>query len=174
MTKSPFVVWRLPIAWMLLLIGLTAAAHEQKESITRVLFNSRTGNIEVMHRFLLHDAEHAVKAIFDADADILGSETSRRRFAVYVHESFQIRDQDGRSLPLTLVGYEIEGRYLWVYAEAPADEELTSLTIVHDALRDLWPDQVNLVNVDRDGETMSALFAGAGREVEIQLHEAPE
>ena len=62
----------------------------------------------------------------------------------------------------------------WVYAEAPVPDDLTALTLVHDALRDLWPDQVNLVNIDRDGKTLSALFAGAGREVEIQLHPVPE
>ena len=166
--------WRLLIAGTLLLASLTAGAHQQKESITRVLFNPRTGNVEVMHRFLVHDAEHAVKAIFGPDADILGSETSRRRFAEYVHERFLMKDQDGVSLPLTPVGYEIEGRFLWVYAEAPVPDDLTALTLVHDALRDLWADQVNLVNVDRDGKTMSALFAGAGREVEIQLHPVPE
>jgi len=174
MMRGLFARWRLLVAGTLLLTSLTAGAHQQKESITRVLFNSHTGNIEVMHRFFVHDAEHAVKAIFGADADILGSEISRRHFSAYVHERFQMRGQDGLSLPLTLVGHEIEGRFLWVYAEAPAPDDLTSLTLVHDALRDLWPDQVNLVNVDRDGKTTSALFAGAGREVEVQLHQGPE
>ncbi len=41
-----------------------AAAHQQKIAITTVLFNPRTQNIEIMHRFNLHDAEHAVKALF--------------------------------------------------------------------------------------------------------------
>lgn len=36
-------------------------AHQIKAAITTVLFNQRTENIEVMHRFNLHDAEHAVK-----------------------------------------------------------------------------------------------------------------
>ena len=37
-----------------------AVAHQQKIAITTVLFNPRTENIEIMHRFNLHDAEHAV------------------------------------------------------------------------------------------------------------------
>ena len=166
--------WRLLVAWTLLLIALPAGAHQQKESITRVLFNSRTGNIEVMHRFYLHDAEHAVKAIFGTDADILGAETSRERFSTYVHEHFRMEDQDGLAIPLAPVGQEIEGRFLWVYAEAPIREDITSLTLVHDALRDLWPDQVNLVNIDREGETRSALLAGSDREVTVRLGQATE
>ncbi len=162
-------VRRLCISLVLLLGALNAGAHEQKESITRVVFNSRTGNIEVMHRFLVHDAEHAVKAIFGNDADILGSEASRERFAEYVHEQFQMKDQDGLAIPLAPVGHEIEGRFLWVYAEAPAREDLTSLTLVHNALRELWPGQVNLVNVDRDGDTQTALFSGSEREVTVRF-----
>ena len=59
------------IAIVILLLAAPLSAHQQKEAITRVLFNPRTGNIEVMHRFLLHDAEHAVKELVDAKADIL-------------------------------------------------------------------------------------------------------
>lgn len=161
-------------AWSLVITALPAGAHQQKESITRVLFNSRTGNIEVMHRFYVHDAEHAVKAIFGTDADVLGSEASRKRFSAYVHERFQLRDQDGLLLPLTPVGHEIDGRFLWVYAETPMRDDLTSLTLVHDALRELWPDQVNLVNVEQNGDTQSALFAGSKRQVTVRLGQTPD
>jgi hypothetical protein len=145
----------------------TGAAHEQKESITRLLFNPRTQNIEVMHRFYVHDAEHAARELLGPTADILGSGETRSAFAAYVHERFRLRDQQGRELPLAPVGEEIEGRYLWVYAETPIPHGLTELIVSHDALRDLWPEQVNLVNVDRDGDTRSALFAGGTRELSI-------
>ncbi|MEM9302555.1 MAG: DUF6702 family protein [Pseudomonadota bacterium] len=144
-----------------------AAAHQQKEALTRVLFNPRTGNIEVMHRFLLHDAEHAVKAIFDGEADIIGDAGTRDRFAAYVHDRFALTDGDGVALDLVPVGHEIEGKHLWIYAEVAIPSELEALRIRHDALRDLWSDQVNLVNVDRAGETRSALFAGGEAAVEI-------
>lgn len=148
------------VAALLLALATGAAAHQGKEAITRVLFNARTGNIEVMHRFLAHDAEHAVKRIFGAGADVLGSDDTRARFAEYVNARFTLRDQDGNELRLAPVGHELEGKFLWVYAETPIPPDLTALTMTHDALRDLWPDQVNLVNVDRDGDSRSALFAG--------------
>ncbi len=152
-----------------LLWAIPLNAHQQKEAITRVLFNARTGNIEVMHRFLLHDAEHAVKAVVNADADILGSEQTRQSFSNYVYQHFSISDQQGRSIVLTPVGHEMEGRFIWVYAEAAIPEGLTALSISHNALRDIWPDQVNLVNVERDDKVKSATFRGGNREMLIEF-----
>lgn len=159
-------------AWLLaiaLLMSGIASAHQAKEAITRVLFNPRTENIEVMHRFLVHDAEHAVREIFAADADILGSANTRDRFAEYVSQRFSLHDQQGQPIPLQAVGHEIDGRYLWVYAEAPIPSKLESLSVRHQALRDIWPAQVNLLNVDYGGESQSALFSGGTTEVQIRL-----
>ena len=144
-------------------------AHQSKESITRVLFNPRTGNIEVMHRFILHDAEHATRKLFGGDADLLGSATARDRFERYVHERFSIADQDGTAIDLVPVGNEIDGRYLWVYAEAAIPVGLTALTLSHDALLDVWPEQVNLVNVERDKMVRSATFGKGSREATIRF-----
>ena len=161
---------RLPaLATLLLLLATPLPAHQQKESITRLLFNPRTGNIEVMHRFLLHDAEHASRELFGGDADLLGNAADRDRFESYVHGRFSLVDQDGAAIALVDVGNEIDGRYLWVYAEAPIPVGLTALTLSHDALRDLWPEQVNLVNVERDKTVKSATFSGGRRESTIRF-----
>lgn len=157
-----------------LLWAATLNAHQQKEAITRILFNPRTSNIEVMHRFLLHDAEHAVKQLLNGDADILGSESTRKSFADYVYARFSITDQDGRLIRLAPVGYEIEGRFIWVYQEAPVPVAVTALNITHEALRDLWPEQKNLVNVERDGKLRSAYFTGGSSEITITLKDTPE
>ena len=46
------------------LIAAPSMAHQLKSSVTTVLFNQRTHNIELMHRFYLHDTEHAVGSLF--------------------------------------------------------------------------------------------------------------
>jgi hypothetical protein len=160
---------RLTSLLALLLAAVNTGAHQQKESITRVLFNERTGNIEVMHRFILHDAEHAVEGLFGKGADLLGNAADQQRFADYVHTRFSLTDQDGETITLTPVGHEIDGAHLWVYAEAPVPENLTGLNVSHEALRDLWPSQTNLVNVERDGELRSALFNGSSRAITIEF-----
>lgn len=160
---------RLTALLALLMAAVNTGAHQQKESITQVLFNERTGNIEVMHRFILHDAEHAVEGLFGKGADLLGNASDRQRFADYVHTRFSLTDQDGETITLAPVGHEIDGAHLWVYAEAPVPEDLTGLNVAHEALRDLWPSQTNLVNVERDGELRSALFNGSSREITVRF-----
>lgn len=162
------IAWSTLLVILLLGVASTAEAHQQKSAITRVLFNERTGHIEVMHRFLLHDAEHAVRKLFNAEADILASESVRERFAAYVGRRFELR-ADGRPRDLALVGTEIDGRFLWVYQETPIPDALASLTIRHDALRDIWPAQVNLVNVERGKDIRSVTFEGGREQIEIEL-----
>ncbi|MFK8052595.1 MAG: DUF6702 family protein [Woeseiaceae bacterium] len=161
--------WLGLVALVLVLVTTNVASHQAKEAVTRVLFNNRTGNIEVMHRFLLHDAEHAVRKIFDGDADILRSQVVRDQFSVYVSEHFALHDGNAQVLPLADVGNEIDGRYLWVYAETRIPLKLEALSITHDALRDLWPEQSNLVTIEYNGDTASALFTDGGSSVTISL-----
>lgn len=142
-----------------------AFAHQQKAAITQVLFNPRTGNIEVAHRFYLHDAEHAVRQIFGRDADILGSRETQSLFAEYVGERFAMTDDGETPLPLAAVGFEIERRFFWVYQETPVKAGIKELTFRHDALRDLWPEQINTINVEGIGTVRTATFDGS---VEVQ------
>jgi len=147
------------LAWS----GLTgvALAHQQQAALTRVLFNPRSGNIEVMHRFVLHDAEHAVRQLLDPAADLITSAAAREQFATYVREHFILLGSDGDTLPLQYVGQEVDGLYLWVYQEMPIPTHLPSVSVIHNALRDLWPQQNNLVNIERDGRVQTLNFNGS-------------
>ncbi len=156
---------------LLILLSLKISlsfAHVQKTAVTRVFFNPATENIEVMHRFLIHDAEHAAQQLFGAGQDLLGSEDSRTLFSSYVINRFSIDAElsDGASVPLELefLGTEIDGQFIWVYQETEIIEGIESFNMVNMALRDVWPDQSNLVNVERQGKIFSALF-DAGAEV---------
>jgi hypothetical protein len=170
---AAFLPSRRNTAGLLLLILLSlnfplSFAHVQKTAVTRVLFNPATSNIEVMHRFLIHDAEHAAQQLFGAGQDLLGSADSRTLFSSYVINRFSIEAQlsNGASVPLELeyLGTEIDGQFIWVYQETKIIEGIESFSMVNMALRDVWPDQSNLVNVERQGKIFSALF-DSGAEV---------
>jgi len=145
---------------LLLLAGVCGqlAAHEMKTALTKVLFNQRSGNIEVMHRFYVHDAEHGVKQLFDKSADLLNSEQTQQTFSQYVSEHFALTTLAGEAISLTLVGGQLDGRFFWVYQEAPIPAELQGLRIKHNALQALWPAQVNTVNIEGRGEVKSLSF----------------
>ncbi|WP_397472786.1 DUF6702 family protein [Rheinheimera sp.] len=135
-----------------------ALAHEMKTALTRVLFNTRSGNLEVMHRFYVHDAEHGVKELFDKSADLLNSEQTQQTFSQYVSEHFALQTLGGEVLPLTLLGGQLDGRFFWVYQEMPLPDELQGLRIKQDALQAIWPSQINVVNVEGRGRIQSLTF----------------
>ena len=141
-----------------LLWANTSHAHQQKAAISSVLFNPRTTNIEISHRFYLHDAEHAIKKIFGGDADIYQSIESQQKFADYVIERFAMFDQQRNPVVLSTVGFELEGKFFWVYQETAQPPELEGLTITHQALRDIWPEQVNTINVEGKGDIKTLTF----------------
>lgn len=135
-------------------------AHQQKSAVTKVLFNPRTENIEVMHRFYIHDAEHAVKHIFGKNADILTSTKTQQQFAQYVSDRFFILDTNNTQLTLKPVGHEVDGKFFWVYAEAPQSGELEGMQVKHAAMRDIWSEQTNMVNIEGVGKTKTLTFEG--------------
>ena len=155
------------VACFLLVHALSStavSAHAQKTAFTKILFNSRTGNIEVMHRFYLHDAEHAANLYGKKGQDIISDPAARDAFAQYITGNFAVAGDDGTVLPLTLLGHETDGKFIWVYQEIADTGSFTTLTVRHNALREIWPDQTNTVNVERAKKTETITFAG---EVEL-------
>ena len=157
-----------------LLVISTGEAHQQKNAVTRILFNENTGNIEVMHRFFIHDAEHAAGLIFGERQMLAESRESRELFSSYVINRFSIeasfREGNSEVLGLSYVGEEVDGQFLWVYQEVPAQDDITAFTIVNLTLRDVWSDQSNLVNIERDGRIYSLRFDGSAEVLTVKLN----
>lgn len=141
------------------LVTSAAFAHQQKEGLTTVLFNPRTGNIEVMHRIYMHDAEHAVKELFSKKADILKDPDTQRLFAEYVAKNFGLYNELDHPFQLKKVGHEVEGRFFWIYQETEKPAEIGTIKVRHDVLRDLWPSQNNLINFEGKGKIKSLNFS---------------
>ncbi|MGE0623608.1 MAG: DUF6702 family protein [Pseudomonadales bacterium] len=153
-----------------ILLPASAAAHQLKAALTTVLFNERSGRLEVMHRFYLHDAEQVASAIAGRGASLLEDPEDRQRFGIYVHERFTLATADGEALPVTLRGTEIDGDYLWVYQAMRLPEvPLTEIVVSNRALRDLWPDQVNTVNVEGVGPVQTLVFRDAVTALVVRL-----
>ncbi len=163
----------LALALLVATLSSGVNAHQQKNAVTRILFNPNTGNIEVMHRFFVHDAEHAASLIFGERQALMESAESRELFSSYVINRFAVEahydDGSSEELDLSYLGSEVDGQFLWVYQEIPQTELVTAMTIVNLALRDVWPDQSNLVNIERDGQVYSLTFDGSNEVLAIEM-----
>jgi len=137
-------------ALMLSIMLSIGHAHQQKEAYISLLFNQRTGNMEISHRFLLHDAEHGLSFILKGAGDLSADELTQQRFFDYIQQHFKVRDNNNSDLSLKPVGYEVEGKYFWVYQES----EIPGTKLIklkHSALHELWPSQTNHINIEKDG-----------------------
>ncbi len=149
-----------------------AKAHEQKVAITQILFNPNTGNIEIAHRLNLHDAEHAVQEGW-GEADLTSDPENLERLTHYVRGNFFLYDGE-RLLESKKVGAEIDGIYVWIYDELPIPKKrIKVLTVDNTILRDVWPDQSNLVNLELGNFRESVFFSGDDREKQIIIEKVP-
>jgi hypothetical protein len=136
-----------------------AFAHQQKAAETTVLFNKHSGKFEVSHRFYIHDTEHAVQTLFDKHADIIDSNKTQQQFADYVAKQFLVRSLDDKAIPLSAVGFEVEGKFFWVYQETKIPEKMGGVKLFNGALRELWPTQINMVNIEGKGKVRTLYFS---------------
>lgn len=169
--KTPTLRFFLPaLVFATSLISLSLA-HDQKTALTDIFYNERTGNLEVAHRITLHDAEDTLHKVTDSKADLAVSLEAQAAFANYVAKRFDLKLEDGKSLPLTLVGQELEDGYLWVYQETKIPEPAKTSFIIENAiLQDAVKGQINTVNVRYRSRVSTFVFeAGTGR----QLYEGP-
>ena len=157
-------VW-LAACVMAVLFASEALDHSQNTAVTEDLFNPRSGMIEVAHRFSLHDAEAAVFDAAGARRDLAVSSEAQAAFASYVASRFALGGADGAEIELVVLGTEVEGAFLWVYQEGDVPPETSELRVRHAALQDVWPQQINQVNVKRGDMRKTLVFvAGAGEQ----------
>lgn len=147
------------IVLLTLLMACSAQAHQMKTAITRVVFNERTDSVEIMHRFYVHDAEHALSEVTGTQVHLSEDEAAQVQFSRYVMAHFSMGLAKGEPLALTPVGQEVDGKFIWVYQEVSHPESVAALWFAFDALQEYWPDQVNQINVEGLGKVRSLVFA---------------
>ena len=143
---------------LMLLWANASFAHQQKAAETTILMSKDLTRVEVSHRFYIHDTEHAVQHLFDKHADILDSTITQQKFAEYVANQFSAKTLNDTALNLENVGYEVEGKFFWVYQEAMLPAKVRGLKVFNGSLRELWPTQINMVNVEGNGSVRTMYF----------------
>ncbi len=155
---------RLAIVMMIAagLVAAPVAAHQLKTAVTEIAFNPRSGQVEIAHRFIIHDAEHAITQRTGKPVNLHADASAREAFSHYVASHFTLTTRDGETVGLVLLGHEVDGGHIWIYQEmAQADWPVSGVMISHTALRETWRDQINLVNLRIGSGVESLVFTGA-------------
>lgn len=132
---------------LLVMLSASVDAHQQQYNYTNILFNPRSGNLEISHRISLHDAEHGFNAIAGKKANLVGNQQDQAALADYIVESFAIANGEGE-IKLNRVGHEVDGQFFWVYQETPI-QNFDALKVKHTAFQSVWPTHINQINLER-------------------------
>jgi hypothetical protein len=136
------------------LAAVAVQAHQQQVATTQLFYNATSGNLEVIHRIIAHDAEHMLKRIIDSSADLTADKAMQQRVSDYIASRCRLA-VNTKPVALNYVGYELDGRFLWVYQELPDVALVSSISIEFDALTEIYPKQTNLVNLEGLGPIQS-------------------
>ena len=147
----------------MLCIAALSFADRQPGSLSTIKINSSSGNIEIIHRLHTHDAELGIIATVGDRTLTLDRLVGRAQLALYVEERFLVAKMDGDEigapLQLKLIGAEIDGEFVLVYQEITGSLP-NQFAVRNNILRDVFPQQVNQVNIALSGAVRSLVFRG--------------
>lgn len=162
---------RAPALWLLALLWpALSAAHPVHVSIAEARFDPATERLEVAQRVTPEDLERALERFLGRPAaagePALEAHLARFLANVWTAEPAAPRDspagaEAGDPDALTWIGWEAEGRYLWLYFELDLPGGLEGALIGNRFLLDVEPQQVNTVNLEQGERRQTLTFTRA-------------
>ncbi len=136
-------------------ISAPALAHRAHAGLTEIAWNTSTREIEITHRLYAHDLEprlfHSVQGGWEETPEGVA------KIGKYVRAHFSMANGT-EAMPLTYVGTEPDGEFIYVYFTTNLPEAMTELNVHNAMLVNAFDDQVNLVNLTLGGQTQSQYF----------------
>lgn len=150
-----------------LLSPVPAAAHRGHSALSVVELDARTGAITVSHRFQTHDAEPALAVIAPDAQTSLDDPDAVKALTAYMGAYFTVTvkgaDVDLVLKDMTLGADEVRMVYT---GRISAPDVLGEIDIKAVMFADIYPDQVNQVNIRRGGPTRTLVFEGQDAQVQ--------
>jgi|TARA_B110001454_G_scaffold33812_1_gene33167 hypothetical protein len=141
---------------LLTALTVSAFAHREPGILTTIEWNNSIERTEIIHRIHTHDAELGVAMVDNLPLLSVGNTEGMARIALYVENHFSILSEEG-SLDIELVGAELIGDYIFVYQEW-IDPLSTNIFIKNEILREIYPLQINQVNIISEGNIRTLTF----------------
>lgn len=152
-------------------LALHTPAHGVHSTLTTVDYISKTKELQVTMVVVGSDLQDYLRDQTRRPIEIDRTPDAEKLIFASVKKWFEVRDQQGRPLPLSWVGMEVKASYTALYFETKADS-INGVKLRNRALFDWLPDQVNQVTVRKDqtGKTSDHQFkAGTDTWSEVKL-----
>lgn len=135
-------------------------AHRLTTTTSRVEINSKTGQVDVIHSFHVHDTETALAAEGIIDDPNLAALKERAQLALYTKEAFTLY-QNGQPVPLRIIGAELERGNVLAYQQGKIDLPVGNISVRAEMMRKFVYNQINNVDVVIDDKVTSLQFRGS-------------
>lgn len=137
---------------MLLAIPILSSAwmpHKFYVSLTEIRYNAQSERLELSMRIFPDDLDRALlerSGIQTQLATKVEHENADSLIKAYLLESFSLQ-ADGVEIAFSYLGKEPESDAIWCYLESGPLSAPQNLSIRHELLTEIFPDQVNIVQV---------------------------
>ena len=158
-------LFKVSLASALICIGALAHAHRFHAGITDISMNPNTGNTEIIHTFMTHDVEALLENLYQRQFDLSDPEDIQV-FQRYLEKQFLIVSKE-QSLPLKWIGLKVDPNAVIIFQEIEKQFLPEQIVVRQAVLTDFLADQVNTVNITKNGSIQSLTFTRSQREHQV-------
>lgn len=142
-------------------LSASRSRHEFHASVTKMEYNAKERAFEISIRVFTDDFEKALSAASNSRVVLDKDRPSPNLDSIiekYLQAHFGYQTPQKQPKPFKYVGYEIEADAHWLYVEMPYAESFKGGVLKQNVLMELFDDQVNMVNVQYQGQKKTFVF----------------
>lgn len=154
-------VYAIAVLWLtVLIISITSfTRHEFHASVTKMEYNPKEQAFEISMRIFTDDFEKALSAASNSKVALdRPTEKNDQLIEKYVQSHFSYLTPQKQAKPFKYIGHETEADAEWLYLEMPFTEPFRGGILKQNVLMDLFDDQVNMVNLQYQGQKKTFVF----------------
>lgn len=146
--------------FLVLLLSLLAFRfHDFHTSITRMDYNAKDKAFEISIRVFTDDLEKALSKDNNGQKIVvINNDKNDPLVEKYIRKHFALVTAQKQKKGYSYVGKEQEADATWIYIEIPAQEAVSGFSLQNTIMHDLFDDQINLVNLNYQGQKKSYIF----------------
>ncbi len=132
--------------------------HDFHASVTQMQYNPKEKTFEISVRVFTDDFEKALTPVANGSVHLAPNDKNDPIIAQYIRQHVAYISPQKRAKSIAYVGHEIEADANWLYLEMPYSEPFTGGLLKQNVLMEMFDDQVNLVNVQYQGQKKTFVF----------------
>lgn len=139
--------------------AFAATAHPYHTSLAEVHYNPKTQTLEIALKVFADDMEQTLSESAKKPVTISQDPTVQALLAAYLKKKVAVELPGKMLAPLKYLGSEPENDMHWLYFEIPLKPaSLKNFTLLNEVLLEAFPDQVNIMNLQVNGQKKTLLF----------------